>query len=260
MSDELLEYSTKRTNPTAMEAESSERPAKTGGLNRLSTIFLVVLGLHVVVIVGISAYHLLRGNPESGMTAMPETMPAAQVETAKAPEVAAAPVAEVVDVLQIPAFLSRQTDLLLAAAALAGPLLGTALPQAAALLTGRTARAARLMPGCCIMLVCSPLASSPSVLLASPQCKLSSSRSKLFRTPIFPRRLPTSSGVRPLAPIVCSRGGAGFYRELCCCCAALPVWPLQEPRRQQPVANAVNGVPPVRLFGLLQPCVWWLAR
>ena len=103
MSDELLEYSTKRTNPTAMEAESSDpRPAKTGGLNRLSTIFLVVLGLHVVVIVGISAYHLLRGNPESGVTAMPETMPAAQVETAKTPEVAAATVTEVASTMPSP--------------------------------------------------------------------------------------------------------------------------------------------------------------
>jgi len=102
MSDELLEYSTKRTNPTAMEGESTERPAKTGGLNRLSTIFLVVLGLHVVVIVGISAYHLLRGNPETGMTAIPETTPAPQAEVAKAPEAAAAPVAEVASTMPSP--------------------------------------------------------------------------------------------------------------------------------------------------------------
>jgi LysM repeat protein len=102
MSDELLEYSTKRTNPTAMEGEPTERPAKTGGLNRLSTIFLVVLGLHVVVIVGISAYHLLRGNPETGITAIPEAMPAPQVETAKAPEVAAAPAAEVTSTMPSP--------------------------------------------------------------------------------------------------------------------------------------------------------------
>lgn len=86
MSDELLEYSAKRSNPTAMETESSERPAKTGGLNRLSTIFLVVLGLHVVVIVGISAYHLLRGNPDTSMTSAPEAMPTPVAETAKAPE------------------------------------------------------------------------------------------------------------------------------------------------------------------------------
>ena len=86
MSDELLEYSAKRNNPTAMESEGSERPAKTGGLNRLSTIFLVVLGLHVVVIVGISAYHLLRGNPDTSMTSAPEAMPVPVAETAKAPE------------------------------------------------------------------------------------------------------------------------------------------------------------------------------
>jgi LysM repeat protein len=86
MSDELLEYSAKRNNPTAMENESSERPAKTGGLNRLSTIFLVVLGLHVVVIVGISAYHLLRGNPDTSMTSASEAMPAPVAETAKTPE------------------------------------------------------------------------------------------------------------------------------------------------------------------------------
>jgi len=86
MSDELLEYSAKRSNPTSMESEGSERPAKTGGLNRLSTIFLVVLGLHVVVIVGISAYHLLRGNPDTSMTSAPEAMPVPVAETAKAPE------------------------------------------------------------------------------------------------------------------------------------------------------------------------------
>ena len=86
MSDELLEYSAKRSNTAMMETESSERPAKTGGLNRLSTIFLVVLGLHVVVIVGISAYHLLRGNPDTSMTSGSEVMPAPSVETVKAPE------------------------------------------------------------------------------------------------------------------------------------------------------------------------------
>jgi LysM repeat protein len=85
-----------------MEGEPTERPAKTGGLNRLSTIFLVVLGLHVVVIVGISAYHLLRGNPETGMTAIPETMPAPQAEVAKAPEAAATPVAEVASTMPSP--------------------------------------------------------------------------------------------------------------------------------------------------------------
>ena len=90
MSDELLEYTAKRNNPTAMESENSERPAKTGGLNRLSTIFLVVLGLHVVVIVGISAYHLLRGNPDTGITSVPEVVPAPVAETAKAPEAPAA--------------------------------------------------------------------------------------------------------------------------------------------------------------------------
>ena len=89
MSDELLEYSAKRNHSTAGESESSERPAKSGGLNRLSTIFLVVLGLHVVVIVGISAYHLLRGNPDTSMTSAPEAMPAPVAETAKAPEAAA---------------------------------------------------------------------------------------------------------------------------------------------------------------------------
>ncbi|MCX6935037.1 MAG: LysM peptidoglycan-binding domain-containing protein [Verrucomicrobia bacterium] len=102
MSDELLEYSNKRNNPAAMDSDTAERPAKTGGLNRLSTIFLVVLGLHVVVIVGISAYHLLRGNPDTGMAAMPEPTSAPQVETAKGPEAATAPAAEVTSSMPSP--------------------------------------------------------------------------------------------------------------------------------------------------------------
>ena len=48
MSDELLEYSAQRNQISASSGEAGERPAKSGGLNRLSTIFLVVLGLHVV--------------------------------------------------------------------------------------------------------------------------------------------------------------------------------------------------------------------
>ena len=102
MSDELLEYSAKRNNLPTAEGEASERPAKTGGLNRLSTIFLVVLGLHVVVIVGISAYHLLRGNPDTGMTAMPEPAPAPQAEVAKAPESNPVPTAEVSSTMPSP--------------------------------------------------------------------------------------------------------------------------------------------------------------
>jgi len=104
MSDELLEYSAKRSNPAAMETETTERPAKTGGLNRLSTIFLVVLGLHVVVIVGISAYHLLRGNPDTGMTSTTEAMPTPVTETAKAPEATtpANPASEVTSTMPSP--------------------------------------------------------------------------------------------------------------------------------------------------------------
>ncbi len=88
MSDELLEYSARKQSTTLLDDAASDAPAKKGGLNRLSTIFLVVLGLHVVVIVGISAYHLLRGNPDTGITSM-DPMPAAEV--AKAPEAAPAP-------------------------------------------------------------------------------------------------------------------------------------------------------------------------
>jgi membrane-bound lytic murein transglycosylase D len=102
MSDELLEYSAKRNNLPAAEGEASERPGKTGGLNRLSTIFLVVLGLHVVVIVGISAYHLLRGNPDTGMTAMPEPASVPQAEVAKATESNVAPTAEVSSTMPSP--------------------------------------------------------------------------------------------------------------------------------------------------------------
>lgn len=91
MSDELLEYSDNRNKTASMNSDAAEAPAKKGGLNRLSTIFLVVLGLHVVVIVGISAYHLLRGNPESGIAAMNEPAPTPTAEVAKAPEATVAP-------------------------------------------------------------------------------------------------------------------------------------------------------------------------
>ena len=102
MSDELLEYSTQRNQTPATSGEAAERPAKSGGLNRLSTIFLVVLGLHVVVIVGISAYHLLRGNPETGMSAVTESTPAPAPEVAQAPEVVARPAAEVTSSMPSP--------------------------------------------------------------------------------------------------------------------------------------------------------------
>ncbi|NDA09719.1 MAG: LysM peptidoglycan-binding domain-containing protein [Verrucomicrobia bacterium] len=90
MSDELLEYSARKSSTTVMDDSSSDTPAKKGGLNRLSTIFLVVLGLHVVVIVGISAYHLLRGNPDTPVSHI-ETSPAPAMEPAKAPEATPAP-------------------------------------------------------------------------------------------------------------------------------------------------------------------------
>ena len=98
MSDELLEYSARKQSTTLLDDAASDAPAKKGGLNRLSTIFLVVLGLHVVVIVGISAYHLLRGNPDTGITSM-DPMPAAEV--AKAPE-ATAPAPEVASSMPSP--------------------------------------------------------------------------------------------------------------------------------------------------------------
>lgn len=90
MSDELLEYSAKKQSTTLMDDHASDAPTKKGSLNRLSTIFLVVLGLHVVVIVGISAYHLLRGNPDTGITSV-EPMPAPAAEVTQAPEAAPAP-------------------------------------------------------------------------------------------------------------------------------------------------------------------------
>ena len=102
MSDELLEYSAQRNQTPAMSGDATERPAKSGGLNRLSTIFLVVLGLHVVVIVGISAYHLLRGNPETGMSAVTESTPAPAPEVAQAPEAVARPAAEVTSSMPSP--------------------------------------------------------------------------------------------------------------------------------------------------------------
>lgn len=102
MSDELLEYSAQRNQESARSGEAGERPKKSGGLNRLSTIFLVVLGLHVVVIVGISAYHLLRGNPETGMSAVTETGPNPSAETAPTAEMPVRPAAEVASSMPSP--------------------------------------------------------------------------------------------------------------------------------------------------------------
>jgi len=54
------------------------------------------------VIVGISAYHLLRGNPETGMSAVTESTPAPTPEVAQAPEAVARPVAEVTSSMPSP--------------------------------------------------------------------------------------------------------------------------------------------------------------
>ncbi len=102
MSDELLEYSAQRNQISASSGEAGERPVKSGGLNRLSTIFLVVLGLHVVVIVGISAYHLLRGNPETGLSPVTEVAPSPMPETAATPEAPVQPAAEVASSMPSP--------------------------------------------------------------------------------------------------------------------------------------------------------------
>ncbi|MDX6767687.1 MAG: LysM peptidoglycan-binding domain-containing protein [Candidatus Methylacidiphilales bacterium] len=47
-----------------MNENQNPKPAPMGG-SKLSTIFLVVLGLHIVLIVAFSAYHLLKGDSSS---------------------------------------------------------------------------------------------------------------------------------------------------------------------------------------------------
>ena len=54
------------------------------GGGRLSTIFFVVLGLHVLVILGIGAFHLLRGDSSQPQIASAEEQPAQAVESSAA--------------------------------------------------------------------------------------------------------------------------------------------------------------------------------
>jgi LysM repeat protein len=65
-----------------MENENQNPNPSTGGL-KLMTIFIVVLALHVLVIGGVSAYSLLKGNQETASTeTKTETMdPASTTET-----------------------------------------------------------------------------------------------------------------------------------------------------------------------------------
>jgi LysM repeat protein len=79
----------KETNPGPNNA-----PESTAGGTKLSTIFLVVLGLHVFVIVGIVAYNLLKGDTRvETAAAKPDPAPPPAVEQA-AEEPAAQPVVQ----------------------------------------------------------------------------------------------------------------------------------------------------------------------
>ena len=93
MNDDLLNFNSRPEREPGSEQElhpdKSGKTRKNGGL---STIFLVVLGLHVAVIVGIGAFHLIRGNsaPETAAETTVDEMPVAEA----AADPASAPVAE----------------------------------------------------------------------------------------------------------------------------------------------------------------------
>jgi len=66
MNDDLLNYQPKQIKePKHMDKEitlDKERPAPSSGEGKISTIFLIVLGLHILVIIGISAHYLMKGS------------------------------------------------------------------------------------------------------------------------------------------------------------------------------------------------------
>lgn len=66
MNDDLLKY-----NPEGdidMDKEIKKASSPPGGGSKLSTIFLIVLGVHVLIIIGVSGYHLLKGNKDRAKT------------------------------------------------------------------------------------------------------------------------------------------------------------------------------------------------
>lgn len=61
MNDELLDYNPEKDMDMDREIKKAS-PA--GGGSKLSTILLIVLGVHLLVIIGVGGFHLLRGNKE----------------------------------------------------------------------------------------------------------------------------------------------------------------------------------------------------
>jgi LysM repeat protein len=89
MNDDLLNFNGRPEREPGSEQEMHpDKSGKTRKNSGLSTIFLVVLGLHVAVIVGIGAFHLIRGN------SAPETVAETPVDEMPVADPASAPVAE----------------------------------------------------------------------------------------------------------------------------------------------------------------------
>lgn len=96
MTDDLLNYQPKpnlNKEPNKMDKDitlDKERSAASPGGGKISTIFLIVLGLHILVIIGISAYHLVKGGSktpdvaktsEEVQAALPDAATVASTET-----------------------------------------------------------------------------------------------------------------------------------------------------------------------------------
>ncbi|MFZ5806457.1 MAG: LysM peptidoglycan-binding domain-containing protein [Verrucomicrobiota bacterium] len=65
MNDELLDYSPEKD--IDMDREMKKATPARGG-SKLSTILLIVLGVHLLVIIGVGGFHLLRGNKDTAKT------------------------------------------------------------------------------------------------------------------------------------------------------------------------------------------------
>jgi LysM repeat protein len=95
-----------------MNEPTPSHPAPMAG-SKLSTIFLVVLGLHIVLIVAFSAYHLLKGDSSadalsSGMADTEQTLPSTHQPDAGAPS--EQPTVETVQTDPAPAMESPGTE------------------------------------------------------------------------------------------------------------------------------------------------------
>ncbi|MFH1066405.1 MAG: hypothetical protein V1746_00640, partial [bacterium] len=79
MNDELLNYDQEKSAHAEKSVKHSSSPPFGGG--KLSTIFLIVLGIHVMLIIGITGFHLLRGKEADKETVAAQEKSGAESES-----------------------------------------------------------------------------------------------------------------------------------------------------------------------------------